>query len=184
VGSSEFVISEMSWLVSGGLRCRMPVEMESSCASPAPNGELWNGRSRPSILSLPVGPRWQSGSATLWWPTPERFSVSKSHAQRYVTPRVGFQTGNVGVSPALCVAPQLVAVENADAHKPHCQPLSRAEGVNPPSGTPQHNTKRSKAGTKNGIIYSMLTQVLNRLPNRGRSRRICSMQSWTCCSMI
>ena len=127
----DFVISGMSWLVSGGLRCRMPVETESLCASPAPNGELWSGRLKPSIPSQPVGPRWRSGSATSWWPTPEKSSAWKSPAQRYVTPWAGFRTGSVGVSPALCVVPPPVGAKNADAQKPRCQRSQAEEGTPP-----------------------------------------------------
>jgi hypothetical protein len=167
VGSGDFVISEMPWLVSDGLRCPMPATTESSCASLRRNGERWSGRWRRSIPSRPVGPRWQSGSATSSWPTPESFSASPSLAQLYVMRRVGFQTGNVGVSPALCAERPLVAVENTDAQKPHRQRLSRPKGENPPSGSPQHNTRKPKAGNKNRTLRKMLTQVPN--PNGGSS---------------
>jgi len=136
----------MSWLVSGGLRCRMPVETECLCAFPAPNGELWSGRSKPSIPSQPVGPRWRSGSATSWWRTPEKSSAWKSPAQRYVTLRAGFRTGSVGVSPALCVVPLPVAAKNADAQKPRCQRSQAEEGTPPLSLCRQRNIKKTTTG--------------------------------------
>lgn len=147
----DFVISEMSWLVSGGLGCRMPVETGCLCAFPPPNGELWSGRSKPSIPSQPAGPRWRSGSATWWWRTPERSSAWKSPAQRYVTLRAGFRTGSVGVSPALCVVPPPVAAKNADAQKPRCQ-QSQAEEGSPPLLCRQRNIKktRTRAGSQRG----------------------------------